>query len=190
MAAHSMMDAEVLPEVKILQPPLIEDSRGALSEVFKESALKSAGIEFQAAQQNVSVSHHPWTIRGLHFQCPPKSQAKLVRVIAGAAFDVAVDVRAGSPTYGQWVHRILRPLGTQMFIPHGFAHGFCTLEPGTMVEYLMDAEYSAEHDHGVAWDDPDIGIAWPCAERGYVLSEKDRKQPSLSSLKPVFRFTP
>ena len=118
---------------------------------------------------------------------PPVAQAKLVRVVRGAVFDVVVDVRAGSPTYGTWVSTVLSEenLG-QLFIPRGFAHGFCTLQPDTVVIYACDNEYAPNHERGVLWNDPAIGIDWPLDGASPVLSDKDRSYPTLDELPPCF----
>lgn len=167
------------------------DSRGYFAEVFKRSSLHAAGIDLDIAQENVSLSAQTGTIRGLHFQVSPRSQAKLVRVLRGAVFDVAVDLRIGSPTYGRWAATTLAHDQFQaLYIPHGFAHGFCTLAPETVVQYSVDREYSAEHDCGVQWNDPDIGIDWPAAGSAPTLSDRDRALPRLTELPPYFFHAP
>ena len=138
-------------------------------------------------QDNQSLSASRGTIRGLHFQALPEPQAKLVRVLKGAIFDVAVDIRRGSPSYGRWCSaRLTADGGEQMFVPRGFAHGFCTLEPDTEVAYKVDGYYSPSCDAGLAWDDPEIGIDWPVSPIGAILSERDRKLPRLSDLVSPF----
>lgn len=130
-----------------------------------------------------------FVIRGLHFQIPPAGQAKLLRVAVGSIFDVAVDIRTGSPTYGRHVAVILNAAqGNQLFIPEGFAHGFCTLEPDTEVVYKVNRYYSRDHDFGIAWDDRDLAIAWPVPREQVVLSDKDRRQPGFSDLPAHFRY--
>lgn len=163
------------------------DARGYFAEVFKRSSLLALGIDLDIAQENVSLSVRQGTIRGLHFQAPPRSQAKLVRVLRGSVFDVAVDLRVGSPTYGRWAAATLSDdVFRALYIPSGFAHGFCTLVSGTMVTYAVDREYSAEHDRGVLWDDPDIGIEWPLTNEPPTLSDRDRALPRLADLPPCF----
>ncbi len=175
-----------IADVKLVRAEPIADARGSFTELFRRSVLHEAGIAFDVVQQNRSLSVRAGTVRGLHFQIPPHAQAKLVRVLSGAAFDVAVDLREGSATYGQWVATHLEGGGPQIYIPHGFAHGFCTLQPDTIVEYLVDAEYAPAHDRGIAWDDPDIAVQWPPAPDGYILSDRDRRLPALRALGSVF----
>jgi len=128
-------------------------------------------------------------VRGLHFQSPPEGQGKLVRVAAGSILDVAVDIRQGSPTYGRHVAIVLTATeGNQLFVPEGFAHGFCTLEPNTEVVYKVSRYYSPAHDLGMLWNDPSLGIAWPVSESAALLSDKDRRAPRLVELPPYFRY--
>ena len=135
----------------------------------------------------MSLSVRSGTIRGIHFQSHPAAQGKLVRCIAGKLFDVAVDLRRGSPTYGQWQSVILSPDEcNQFWVPAGFGHGFCSLEPDSVISYRVTAYYSAENDKGVAWDDSDIGIDWPSAADPVTLSAKDRELPRLADLPAYF----
>ncbi len=139
-----------IPDVKVVEARAYEDSRGYFSEVFKQSVFSGEGIELTIRQMSQSYSIHPGTVRGLHFQTPPHSQAKLVRVLHGAVCDVAVDIRAGSPTYGRWVSATLSAENRrQFFVPHGFAHGFFTLKPHTLVVYAVDREYAPDHEAGI-----------------------------------------
>ena len=177
-----------LAEVKLISSRLFGDGRGTFGEVFKASAFEAAGMDFRPVQQNRSFSVPRYTLRGLHFQRPPHAQAKLVRCLSGAIFDVAVDLRHGSPSYGRWVGARLEPGGSQLFVPKGFAHGFCTLLPESTVEYLVDAEYAPDSDAGVAWDDPEIAVAWPAPPDQVVLSDKDQRQPALAELGEVFHY--
>src|SRR5262249_46316980 len=141
------------------------------------------GIECPFIQDNHSYSASAGTIRGLHFQRPPKAQAKLVQVVAGAIFDVAVDLRPASPTFGLWcATEIAAEDGMMLFVPAGFAHGFCTLLPHTRVTYKVDQYYSVEHDAGIRWNDPQIGINWPIGANDIVISEKDANLPMLASV--------
>lgn len=167
-----------LPEVRLIVPDRFGDDRGFFSETYSRRALAAAGIVDEFVQDNHSLSALPGTVRGLHYQLPPFAQAKLVRVTRGAVFDVAVDIRRGSPTFGRHASCTLSAEAwNQLFVPEGFAHGFCTLEPGTEVVYKVTAYYSREHDRGIRWDDPALGIAWPVEPRAAVLSEKDRGLP-------------
>jgi dTDP-4-dehydrorhamnose 3,5-epimerase len=177
-----------IAEVKEIRPVRHRDVRGFFSEIFRESVLHEHGIDCRFVQENHSLSVDRGVVRGLHFQTPPMAQAKLVRVAAGSILDVAVDIRVGSPWYGHHVAVVLSAAdGNQLFLPEGFAHGFCTLEPNTEVIYKVNRYYSREHDFGLAWDDPAIGIAWPVGADEAVLSEKDRRQPSLAELPAYFR---
>jgi dTDP-4-dehydrorhamnose 3,5-epimerase len=168
-------------------PRKIEDARGYFSEVFRlDGFLEHApGTEF--VQDNQSLSVRQGTIRGLHFQNPPAAQGKLVRCLSGKLVDIAVDIRMRSPTYGRWISVVLSPeQNNQLWVPVGFAHGFCTLEPNTIISYRVTNYYSPEHDKGVAWDDPDIAVEWPDVADPETLSPKDRQQPRLADLPPYF----
>lgn len=157
-----------------------QDLRGSFTETYRESGWAELGIDQPFVQENHSVSREAGTIRGLHYQLEPMAQAKLVRVTAGAIYDVIVDIRQGSPAYGQWFGFILTAgNGRQLLVPRGFAHGFCTLTPDTEVIYKVDNYYSPEHDRGIIWNDPALGIDWPVSEP--VLSDKDRLHPVLAA---------
>ncbi|MBX5043639.1 dTDP-4-dehydrorhamnose 3,5-epimerase [Rhizobium lentis] len=176
-------------DVKKITLARCRDSRGYFSEIFKESWFRANVADVSFVQDNESVSAQPGTVRGLHFQLSPYAQGKLVRCLRGALLDVAVDIREGSPTYGKWVSAELSPEnGAQLWVPVGFAHGFITLQPDTIISYKVTAPYSAEHDRGVRWDDPAIGIEWPRVD-AFVLSDKDGKQPLLSELPHYFQFS-
>jgi dTDP-4-dehydrorhamnose 3,5-epimerase len=178
-----------LPGVKLIQPVRHGDARGYFSEVYREDALLASGIDIHFVQDNQSMSAAIGVLRGLHFQTPPMAQAKLVRVIAGAILDVAVDIRWGSPTYGKHVAVVLSAAeGNQILVPAGFAHGFCTLEPNSTVTYKVDRYYSAENDRGMLWNDPALGIDWRLGDREPVLSDKDRKHPTLAELPRYFTY--
>jgi dTDP-4-dehydrorhamnose 3,5-epimerase len=171
----------------LLTPTRHRDERGFLSETWNERTLAGIGVTDRFIQENHTVSHRPWTVRGLHFQLPPKPMAKLVRVVRGSLLDVAVDVRSGSPTFGQHVSVELSAENwAQLYIPEGFAHGLCTLEPETEVVYLASHTWDPDLDRGVAWDDPDLAIPWPIGPDQAVLSPKDRAQPRLADLPPAF----
>jgi len=168
-----------------LVPRQIKDDRGFFSETYSATRFTELGIDLQFCQDNHSLSHQKGVLRGLHFQLPPFAQDKLVRVIRGAIFDVAVDIRRGSPTYGHWVGReISAARWNQLLVPKGFAHGFLTLEAETEVIYKVTAPYSAVHDRSIRFDDPAIGIGWPGDASNYVLSDKDRAAPVLAASDP------
>jgi dTDP-4-dehydrorhamnose 3,5-epimerase len=178
-----------IPEVKEIRPVRHGDARGFFSEIFRDDVLRRHGIEMAFVQENHSLSVDRGVIRGLHFQTPPMAQAKLVRVAAGAILDVAVDIRTGSPSYGRHVAvRLSAAEGNQLFVPEGFAHGFCTVEPNTEVIYKVNRYYSLEHDRGMRWNDPALWIAWPVGEGEAVLSDKDRRQPLLAELPALFMY--
>jgi len=181
-----LVEETAIDGVRVLTPRKYEDDRGLLSETYSRRALLDAGIETRFLQENHSVSTARGTVRGLHFQAPPHAQDKLVRVLRGAVLDVAVDLRRGSSTYGRWAAvELSASLWNQIFVPAGFAHGFCTLEPDTHVLYKLSAEYAPEFERGVRWDDPDLAIPWPGMDR-YILSERDRAWPTLSELESSF----
>ena len=163
------------------------DDRGYFTELFRQRDFDDRAGPTVFVQENESLSAKVGTIRGLHFQTDPHAQGKLVRCTAGAIFDVAVDLRTGSPTYGQWTAVELTPAkGNLFWIPAGFAHGFCTLEPDTVVNYKVTSYYAPECDKGLRWDDPKIGIDWPSVADPDTLSAKDRIQPLLAELPVCF----
>jgi dTDP-4-dehydrorhamnose 3,5-epimerase len=168
-------------------PGKIEDERGYFSEIFRLNSFAERAGTVEFVQDNQSLSVRVGTIRGLHFQIPPAAQGKLVRCLAGSLVDVAVDLRADSATFGRSISIVLSPdANNQLWVPPGFAHGFCTLEPGTIISYRVTSYYSGEHDMGVAWDDPEIAVAWPEIANPQTLSAKDRKQPCLRDLPAYF----
>ena len=177
--------------VALLTPRHIGDERGYFAETFRADFFAQHVGDYKFVQDNESRSARVGTIRGLHFQSEPHAQGKLVRCTAGALFDVAVDIRTGSPTYGQWVGETLTPdNGKQLWVPPGFAHGFCSLEPDTVICYKVTGSYySVECDKGLAWDDPAIGIQWPDVADAETLSAKDRKQPLLADLPAYFTWS-
>jgi dTDP-4-dehydrorhamnose 3,5-epimerase len=178
-----------IAEVKLLIPKIHRDARGFLSETYSRRGLESVGIAADFVQDNQSVSAEAGTVRGLHFQVPPHAQGKLVRVSQGSIYDVAVDIRVGSPTFGQHAGAVLSAENRmQMWIPAGFAHGFCTLEPDTAVIYKVTAYYAPECDRGLKWDDAALGIEWPVEHDKVRLSDKDRAQPVLKDVAPAFVF--
>ena len=176
-------------EVIEIGPDRYEDERGFFSETYSRRALAEAGIEDEFVQDNHSLSVAQGTLRGLHFQAPPAAQAKLVRVVHGVILDVAVDIRVGSPSFGQHVCCELSAREwNQIYIPQGFAHGFCTLEPDTEVTYKASDYYAPELDRGLLWNDPALGIDWPISDP--LLSEKDRSHPPLRDLPQYFTYKP
>ena len=178
-----------IPAVKLLMPVRHGDHRGFFSEVYNKHVLAKAGIHVSFVQDNHSLSATKGTVRGLHFQTPPFAQDKLVRVTRGSVFDVAVDLRGGSPSYGEHVSAVLSAAEwNQIFVPVGFAHGFMTLEPETEVIYKVSAYYAPENDAGILWNDSALAISWPLPETKAILSEKDRDQPCLSDMIPPFSY--
>lgn len=178
-----------IPEVKIVRPKRVGDDRGFFSEWYNRAALAAQGINAGFIQDNMALSVRKGTVRGLHFQAPPFAQAKLVGCVRGAVFDVAVDIRRGSPNFGRHIAVELSATnGCQLFIPAGFAHGYCTLEENSVLFYKVDAGYSPQHDAGVLWQDPDIGIAWPVTPEAAQLSKKDTTLPRLKDLPPIFSY--
>lgn len=178
--------ATSLPDVRLMVPKRFGDARGYFAETWNERAFTEHGLERPWVQDNQSLSATPGTIRGLHYQLEPHAQTKLVRVLTGRVLDVAVDIRRGSPTFGQHVAVELSADGLeQLFVPAGFAHGFCTLEPDTIVAYKVDAFYSRECERGILWNDPALGIAWP-AYAGAVVSDKDATAPRLAEATDLF----
>ncbi|MEQ8327936.1 MAG: dTDP-4-dehydrorhamnose 3,5-epimerase [Parvibaculum sp.] len=186
-----MIDIEetAIPGVRILKPRRFGDARGYFSETFNRRALAAVGIDIEFIQDNESLSAASGTVRALHFQAPDFAQTKLVRVLTGAVLDVAVDIRRGSPTFGQHVAVTLNAEdGRQLLVPKGFAHGFCTLVPNTCVFYKVDMYYSQSHDTGIIWNDPDIEIDWPVTPDKATLSEKDLRLPRLAEMTAPFVY--
>ncbi len=179
-----------LPEVKLVTPARFGDKRGFFSEIYNRRALAEIGVTAEFVQENHAYSADPGTLRGLHFQRPPATQTKLLRVLRGAILDVCVDLRRGSPRYGRHVMvEMTAESGQQILCPKGFAHGLLTLKPDTEIAYKVDAYYAPELDLGVRYDDPDLGIDWPLPEEKLILSEKDRNQPWLRDLPEIFTFS-
>ncbi len=166
--------------VVIIEPDVYQDERGYFLETFREDKFrKLVGIDVDFVQDNESLSRK-FVLRGLHYQIPPMAQAKLVRVVKGAILDVAVDLRRTSPTFGKWVMVELNDENKrQIFIPRGFAHGFLSLRDGTIVSYKVDNYYSPQHDRGIRFDDPDVGIDWKYDVKEFILSSKDLSLPYL-----------
>src|SRR5258706_14738846 len=163
------------------------DDRGFFVETYNARDFTALGIADQVVQDNQSLSAANGTIRGMHFQLPSRAQAKLVRVLRGSILDIAVDIRRSSPTYGKHVAVELSAAnGRQFYVPVGFAHGFCTLEPNTEIVYKVSELYAPELDRGIAWDDPDLALPWPVQSASAVLSDKDRRAPRLRALPVCF----
>jgi dTDP-4-dehydrorhamnose 3,5-epimerase len=178
-----------LAEVKILVPPRIGDARGFFSEVWNARDFSSVGIDAAFVQDNHVRSPNKGTLRGLHYQLPPAAQGKLLRVTRGAIFDVAVDIRCGSPTFRCHADAVLSADNWyQLWVPPGFAHGYCTLEDDTEVQYKVTELYSPPHERGIAWDDPALLIAWPVAAEAAIVSERDRKLPRLAEQPNLFEY--
>lgn len=179
----------ILPEVRLLKGQRHRDDRGHFCETFHRQRLAELGIDCAFVQDNESLSLQRHTIRGLHFQTGSHAQAKLVRVISGAVFDVVVDLRRGSPRFGRYQSFALSAdEEAQLFVPEGFGHGFCTLEVRTLVQYKVSCYYAPDHDSGLRWDDPDLAIAWPLEEGDPVLSDKDRRLPLLRDHPNLFTY--
>jgi len=178
-----------IPDVILITPARYGDDRGFFSETYSAKALSEAGITATFVQDNQSLSRQKGVVRGLHFQSPPHAQGKLVRVVRGSILDVAVDIRKGSPSFGRHVAVELSVENwRQLWVPAGFAHGFCTLEENTEVFYKVTDYYAPECDKGIRWDDPQIGIAWPVGAESVVLSDKDRRLPSLADSPSFFTY--
>lgn len=178
-----------LPGVMVLTPRRFSDARGHFFEAYSEKTFAAIGITTRFVQDNQSLSVAKGTVRGLHFQLPPAAQAKLVRVLQGSVYDVAIDLRVGSPTYGQCDGATLTADGgEQIFVPRGFAHGFCTLEPDTVVAYKVDEFYAPASDSGLIWNDPTLGVRWPVAACDAVLSDKDTTHGRFADFKSPFRY--
>jgi dTDP-4-dehydrorhamnose 3,5-epimerase len=176
-----------IPDVLLITPERFGDHRGYLAETFQAARYAEIGLVGPFVQENQSFSRAKGTVRGLHFQAPPAGQGKLVRCIRGAIFDVAVDIRRGSPTYGRHVSAILTSdNGDQLWVPVGFAHGFCTLEPDCEVLYKTTAYYDRPSERGIAYDDPSLAIPWPVDSGEAILSDKDKDNPSLAALPDYF----
>lgn len=183
------IEETALPGVLILTPRRFGDERGYFSEVWNRDTLRARGIDIDFVQDNHSLSRPLGTVRGLHYQTPPHAQDKLVRCGAGLVFDVAVDARAGSPTYGKWVGvELSAENGRQLFIPKGFLHGFVTRAPNSELLYKCSDVYAPACDGAVRFDDPDLAIDWGIDPAGAILSEKDRKAPGFAAFQSPFRY--
>ncbi len=176
-----------IPEIILVTPPRFGDARGFFSETFNAARFAEAGIEAPFVQDNQSLSRSRGVVRGLHCQLPPFAQGKLVRCLRGAIWDVAVDARTGSPTYGRWVAaEISAENGTQIWVPPGFLHGFCTTQPDTEVLYKVTAPYDKASERGVIWNDPGLALPWPVDAAEAVLSDKDVVLPGFAEARGWF----
>jgi dTDP-4-dehydrorhamnose 3,5-epimerase len=173
--------------VLVIEPAKYVDDRGFFSDVFKQAALVAEGIDLTWIQDNHSFSAQRGVVRGLHFQSPPMAQAKLLRVVRGAIFDVAVDLRRASPSYGQHVSvKLSADNWQQVLIPVGCAHGFCTLSDETEVIYKVTSGYSPAHEGGLRWNDPALAIDWPIPQQAAILSHRDSQWPGLEAFDSPF----
>ena len=178
-----------IPEVKLVTPPRYTDPRGFFSETWKQGAFAEAGIPGPFIQDNHAYSNTKGVLRGLHCQIGPNAQGKLVRCVRGAIYDVAVDARHGSPTYGQWAGaEIGAANGTQIWVPVGFLHAYLTLTDETEVIYKVTGPYDKTAERGAIWNDPDIGIDWPVSAADVVLSDKDKVLPRFRDLPVLFQY--
>jgi dTDP-4-dehydrorhamnose 3,5-epimerase len=186
------MEAKIeIPDVILLKPRYFNDPRGYFVETYNVRESQVAGLKADFVQDNQAFSFKRGTVRGLHFQAPPHAQAKLVRVLRGSIYDVAVDLRVGSPTYGRWTAATLTAQrGEQIFVPRGFAHGYCTLEADTEVAYKVDDYYAPDCDRGLIWNDPTLAVDWPVTTAEAVLSDKDRQLPRLCDFASPFGYAP
>jgi dTDP-4-dehydrorhamnose 3,5-epimerase len=177
-----------IPEVILFMPPRVADARGFFSETFNAGRFADAGVAGPFVQDNQSYSARSGTVRGLHCQVAPNVQGKLVRCLRGAIWDVAVDIRHGSPTYGRHVAAVLSADNwRQLWVPGGFLHGFCTLEPDTEVLYKVTAGYDRAAERGVAWNDASLALPWPVAPADAVLSDRDKALPRLADCDVWYR---
>ncbi len=176
-----------IPDAKLIEAKAFKDNRGFFLESYSKRTFEQAGIKCDFVQDNHSSSNEAGVIRGLHFQLPPHTQAKLIRVTKGRIWDVAVDLRKMSPTYSQYVFAELSAQTFQMlFIPAGFAHGFVTLDPSCEIQYKTDAFYAPSHEGGIRWDDPDLAIDWPIECNLVTMSEKDANLPTFANFQSAF----
>jgi dTDP-4-dehydrorhamnose 3,5-epimerase len=176
-----------IPGVRVLRVRRLGDARGFFAETWSRDRFHGAGIDVEWVQENHAMSAAAGTVRGFHYQIAPAAQAKLIRVVRGAALDVAVDLRRGSPTFGRHIAIELSAENfRQLLIPSGFAHGYCTLKPNTEILYKVDHVYAPDTERGIRWDDPALGIDWPVKPQEAVLSEKDRGLPMLADQPDLF----
>ncbi len=182
--------ATAIPEVKIITTRAFRDKRGYFSETWNRREFAEAVGDFDFVEDRLILSRPAGTVRGLHFQAPPRAQDRLVRCLRGRAFDVAVDIRHGSPSFGRHVAAELSGENRrQLLIPAGFAHGFVTLEPDTELLIKVTVTYGGGPETGIRWNDPALGIDWPTPAGGPLLTDTDAKLPPLAEISKIFRFT-
>jgi dTDP-4-dehydrorhamnose 3,5-epimerase len=175
--------------VRVIETRRYGDDRGWFAETYSQPRFAALGIDTVFVQDNHSLSHPRGVLRGLHYQAPPHAQAKLVRCVRGRIWDVAVDIRKGSPSFGRWfASEISQENGRQLFVPIGFAHGFLTLEPDCEVEYKVSDIYAPQCEGGLVWDDPDLAIPWPLEGGNPVMSPKDQALPRLRGFVSPFAY--
>lgn len=185
-----MFERLSIQDLILVTPKRHGDDRGFFTETYREDAYAKVGIPGPMVQDNHAYSKDKGVLRGLHFQIAPSAQGKLVSCLKGAIYDVAVDLRHGSPTFGQHVAlEMSADTGQQIYIPAGFAHGYLTLTEECHVQYKVSAYYNASSERGLAWDDPALAIKWPLADKTPLISEKDKRQPSLHDLPEYFTYT-
>jgi dTDP-4-dehydrorhamnose 3,5-epimerase len=190
MTLPEISAAKELPGVRVIVPARHADARGFFSEVWREDALDHAGLKCHFVQENYALSRAKGTVRGLHFQIGKAAQGKLIRCTRGSILDVAVDIRRGSPTFGRHMATVLSVVNwKQLYVPVGFAHGYCTLDSDTEVIYKVTAYYDPNSERGLAWNDPTIGIKWPVDPKEAVLTERDRILPLLADLPDFFPYS-
>jgi|SRR6516165_8214924 dTDP-4-dehydrorhamnose 3,5-epimerase len=181
---------DVLPSVKLIIPKRHADERGFLSETWREEEVREAGAPVHFVQENHCLTHAVGTIRGLHFQVGDAAQCKLVRCIRGSILDVVVDIRRGSPNFGCHAVQVLSEENwCQLYIPIGFAHGYCTLRPNTEVLYKVSSYYDPKAERGLAWNDPELKIEWPVTSESAIMTARDRNFPMLAELPEFFPYT-
>ncbi|KGO26318.1 dTDP-4-dehydrorhamnose 3,5-epimerase [Oenococcus alcoholitolerans] len=178
-----------LKDVKLIETDIFGDDRGFFTETWTKNKFEELGLKFDFTQDNQSLSSQAGVLRGMHYQLAPYSQTKIVRVVTGVVWDCLVDIRKGSPTYGQWEGYILSEYNhRQLLVPKGFAHGFTTLTPNVNFVYKVDGYYEPKADRGIAFDDPNIGINWPIDTEKAILSEKDKHHPLLKDAENNFVY--
>ena len=176
-----------IPDIILIEPKAFSDDRGWFSEAYNQKVWRDGGVTDVFVQDNEALSNVAGTIRGLHFQAPPHAQSKLMRCVAGSIFDVAIDIRRNSPTFGKCVTaEITAASRTQLFIPVGFAHGYCTLTSNTIVQYKVSSHYNTDSERGILWNDPALAIEWPTQVGAPVIAPRDAKLPLLCDLELCF----